>query len=335
MNKPNKKYIIAANRGGLCNRIQCIISVMRLSKILDREPLVFWENNFQCGCEFSDLFENEIKMINFCDYSKISGRKESKVFERIIPNGEEIYKYIILQDNALVLFEKELSQDYNKKSQESRQWRNFKFCDNPKKIREGILKVLKSLKITRDISQKVSELEKRYDFNKTIGVHIRRGDFVFIPNGISKISTDERFFLRMKDILRIKPKTKFFLCTDSKKTESKFIKKFGDRIICLKKRKRDRREKLSIKEALMELLLLSKNPHILGTYGSSFSEIAWWFGDCKSKLELIGKNSKEMEMFMSYNNKNKVFKRINKIYLSLKRMLFYKEQPIILRISLL
>ena len=40
-------------------------------------------------------------------------------------------------------------------------------------------------------------------------------------------------------------------------------------------------------EGLIDLLLLSKTKHILGTYRSTFNELAWWLGECKPKIEII------------------------------------------------
>ena len=37
-------------------------------------------------------------------------------------------------------------------------------------------------------------------------------------------------------------------------------------------------------DGFIDNLLLSKCSIIIGTWGSTFSEIAWWFGKCKSKV---------------------------------------------------
>ena len=37
-------------------------------------------------------------------------------------------------------------------------------------------------------------------------------------------------------------------------------------------------------DAFIELLLLSKCDKIIGTYASSFDEVAWWMSGCKSKV---------------------------------------------------
>jgi hypothetical protein len=37
-------------------------------------------------------------------------------------------------------------------------------------------------------------------------------------------------------------------------------------------------------DAFIELLILSKCATIIGTYASSFDELAWWMSGCKSKV---------------------------------------------------
>ena len=39
-----------------------------------------------------------------------------------------------------------------------------------------------------------------------------------------------------------------------------------------------------IKEDFIEMLLLSKNSHIIGTYLSTYTEVAWWFGGATAKV---------------------------------------------------
>jgi hypothetical protein len=42
-----------------------------------------------------------------------------------------------------------------------------------------------------------------------------------------------------------------------------------------------------IQNDFIEILLLSKCSHLLATLNSTFSELAWWYGGCKAKLDVI------------------------------------------------
>ena len=81
---------------------------------------------------------------------------------------------------------------------------------------------------------------------------------------------------------------KFFLCTEDEETEERFRKIFGNAIIYFPKKFRGRDNTNSIKEALIDLLLLSKCNIILGTFLSTFTEVAWWFSNCKAQIYIIG-----------------------------------------------
>jgi len=47
-------------------------------------------------------------------------------------------------------------------------------------------------------------------------------------------------------------------------------------------------DSLSLRGALIDLLLLSKNNIIIGTYFSSFTEVSWWLGGAKAKVIFPG-----------------------------------------------
>ena len=151
----------------------------------------------------------------------------------------------------------------------------------------------------------IEEFAERYDLKDCVGVHVRKGDYRFTVDRRDKVSSDEKFIKRMNEL----PESKFFLCTDSKETEKKFEEIFGDRIITFSKGDRKRSKTSAIREALIDQLLLSKTKHILGSYLSTFTELAWWFGGCKAKVEIIG----EEDLKESLRPKTLVQKIIRKI----------------------
>ena len=50
--------VVSYHRGGLCNRLKSLFSVMRMGE----EYGVAWPINSYVGCSFNDLFENEIEL---------------------------------------------------------------------------------------------------------------------------------------------------------------------------------------------------------------------------------------------------------------------------------
>ncbi len=86
---------------------------------------------------------------------------------------------------------------------------------------------------------------------------------------------------------------KFFFCSDNSDVQKYFIDKYGDRVITYDRQifnnpqlaESGHHDDIQITtDAFIELLILSKCATIVGTYASSFDEVAWWMSGCKSKV---------------------------------------------------
>ncbi len=106
---------------------------------------------------------------------------------------------------------------------------------------------------------------------------------------------------------------KIFLCGDNGDVLKHFENKYGDRIITHTQKKFNHphmaesgfnKSIQSTVDAFIDLLLLSKCDIIIGTYASTFAEVAWWFGDCKPKV-IIPEPYNLDESF-----KNRIFERL-------------------------
>ena len=96
-----------------------------------------------------------------------------------------------------------------------------------------------------------------------------------------------------REIDRLPKDQKFFFCSDNSDVYKYFAEKYPDRII-LYDRKIFNDPKLAesghhddiqiTTDAFIELLILSKCDKIIGTYASSFDEVAWWFGSCQAEV---------------------------------------------------
>jgi len=89
------------------------------------------------------------------------------------------------------------------------------------------------------------------------------------------------------------PNKKIFLCGDNKEVLNHFMEKYSERIIIHEQKKyshphlAESGHNDSIQtntDAFIDLLLLSKCSTIVGTYASTFTELAWWLSECKSKV---------------------------------------------------
>lgn len=298
-----EKYIICINCGGLGNRLKGLISVMRLSEKLARKHLLYWQNNQYCGCEFEDLFENKFSKINESELKKIK-KQDYELYNGSFVNSENPQKYLLFNTWKFVLLPGEIPPNINFISEiyPSEEGSNIDFEYNkvPEGMRIEIISYLKKLVPIQKIRETIDEFSQKNDISNYIGLHIRRGDNKFSVDGREEVSSDELFIEKIKSM----PDEKFFLCTDSTETETKFKELFKERIITYHKGNRKRSKKESLQEALIDMLLLSKTKHIIGSYLSTFTELAWWFGECKNKIEIVGiENVKQSPMPTTFYQK--------------------------------
>ena len=196
-------------------------------------------------------------------------------------------------------------------------WRLFvapeeeKYCDEYKTIDllyektpeyfvDKYLKILGRLKINPEIVEYVSEFTDAWD--KMVGVHIRSW---YCPK---KVFHSNEIF--EKEIDKLDADQKFFFCCDNSDVQKHFIDKYGDRVVTYDRQifndprlaESGHHDDIQLTaDAFVELLMLSKCATIIGTYLSSFDEVAWWMGGCQSKVIIPTPTNCEKEL-NDYNN---------------------------------
>ncbi|MEK6850858.1 MAG: alpha-1,2-fucosyltransferase [Nanoarchaeota archaeon] len=327
-----EKFIIAAPHPstGISNKIKSILSALRFSDHFSQKFLLYWPNNFMCPMEFSDLFETKVSRLSEKEWDSI--RKKGNAanctnYSDFINNKD---KSSIFNTWRLLTFPSDLPKNFAKVlPDDSGKNIDLEFERIPSALREEYLKYVRKLRPSKAIINAVNKFIKKNDIKKAIGVHIRRGDFVNYWDGRDKVSSDEKYFKKMSGVILKNPRTKFFLTTDSMETQKKFVEKFGKSIIISPNKNFNRGTKKATKDALVDLFILSKTKKIFGAYLSTFTEMAWWFGGCKQKVEIIGdkKSMQEVSRKNQENLQTKTFKaRIKKSIKSLlkKSFLFNK-----------
>jgi len=166
--------------------------------------------------------------------------------------------------------------------------KEYKYIDllydkTPKYFIDKYLKVIDQLKINNDILEYVENFSK--DWENTIGLHIRswycdrknwHSNSLF-ENAIDSLNSN----------------SKIFLCGDNKDVIDYFLEKYGNRVVIHDQEKYSHphlaesghnNDIQTNVDAFIDLLLLSKCDIIVGTYASTFSEVAWWFSGCNAKV---------------------------------------------------
>ena len=246
------------------------------------------DKNNTCGANFSDLFKNNFNELTPKELKKVNKKEVILYGADILEISDPPQKYLLSDTSRFLCFPGEIRNNFAKTFSDPKgNHLDFEFERIPKNLRKKILSHLNKIKPIKPIQNEVDRFTKKHNIKDVVGVHVRRDDFSVGVDELGKVSTDTKFFDKMDEILKEKPDTKFLLCTDCQKTENKFSNKYSGKIITFQKKNRDRTSVINTQEGLIDLLLLSKTKQSLGTYGSTFSELAWWFGGCKSKIYMI------------------------------------------------
>jgi hypothetical protein len=169
---------------------------------------------------------------------------------------------------------------------------DFLYEKTPEYFIEKYTGVLKKIEINREILDYANSFLE--DWSEVIGVHVRS----WWTDGNRSKWHDINFF--EKEIDKFDSTKKIFLCSDNDQVIKYFVDKYGERIILhdqkIHKRKYNSLETYHenvqlIADAFIDCLLLSKCNTIIGTWGSTFTEVAWWLGGCNSKV-IVTKSSK-------------------------------------------
>lgn len=149
---------------------------------------------------------------------------------------------------------------------------------------ETYLPYFENLKIDPEIVEYVDEFVDGWG-DDVVGVHIR--SWYCARNAWHSNELFE------KEIDKLDKDKKIFFCCDNGDIQKYFVEKYSDRIITYDRTLYNtgntsesglNTDIQSTTDAFIEMLILSKCSKWIGTYASSFDEVAWWLGGCKSKV---------------------------------------------------
>jgi len=269
-----KKYVVAYAHGGISNRIKCVVSALRWSAVLKRETALYWPQDHTCCCAFVDLFENKIIPINKNEYEKI------KKYSRFCLIGSQ---YTVLDTWRLLVFRNELRRSFGKVypkgfTEPGGGSIDFEYERIPEAIRKEFLIYFSMLLPVGYVRDQVSAFLRQFNA-RTVSVAIRTWNDYEKRARLFNIN-------KFHNVMDTFPEANFFVTSDSSDAVDMLKQKYGTRIMCYPKRTKmgDRSSPEAMQDALIDLLLVSKNKFLIGSYISTFSETAWWFGGCNAKV---------------------------------------------------
>lgn len=153
----------------------------------------------------------------------------------------------------------------------------------PQYFIDTYLPLFDKLMINREIVDYVNNFTENW--KDVLGVHVRSwycSKHVLHSNSIFEDEIDK--FDKDK---------KIFFCSDNSDVQSYFVEKYKDRIMTYDREiynnsvQAESGHNTNLQttiDAFIEMFILSKCTSIIGTFASSFDEIAWWLSGCKSNV---------------------------------------------------
>ena len=271
--------IIAANSGGLANRMRCIASCYKFSEDKTLTTGVVWKvlddyrrDNHILNCPFSLLFENKIE---YDSKKEVFGplyeyKSHCLLIEDVdnIPDNFNTFK-----SNCTVKFIKNDGRGRNI---------DFMYSKIPGNIRDKFINAFRMLRPHSELKEIIDSFSRENFDDDTISVHIRSWN--------RNAESSRRDYLHdlkkyEREMRLCSPHSRFFISSDSSEVLRYFreSEEWGKRVIFFD-RKTDldssRDHPGGVREDLIELYLLSKNRSLIGSHFSTFSEVAWWLGEC-------------------------------------------------------
>ena len=282
-------YIISASQGGLSNRIKCLMSSMKMAEKTGRHLLVYWPKDAACNCNFSDLFENKFNEISKADLKKIIEKEKIQICKEKKKRLNQSKRFLIIDDSQLVWFSPEKT--------------HLRYSKISEKAKKEISKYLSILKIKKSILENANKFVKKLPKN-FVGIHMRGGDFKTLKSGLGKVSTPEKFIECIEKELDENPSAMIFLSCEDEDIKKILREKFNKKIIVYPKKSKKREDEGSVVEAFIDQIILSKSKKIIGTFGSTFTEMAWFFGSCKQDV-VLAIDKEGLKEYLNYIKKQK------------------------------
>ena len=268
--------IVVRANGGLGNRMRVLAACIALSQKLSKEVEVLWVNNYELNCDYANLF---LPLEGIRVTHKTYIPKWNKIGLKLRANSiKRRYEHFDIH-----LRDKDIVEAYAIKSDLIQRIENAKtvYIDTCEHF-YGDHSFLSLLTPTPRVLQEVNRRMKEINTSNYCGVHIRRGD-----NEMSKMNSPTiEFIEKLKKLEKNDDSLYFYLSTDDRGEVRILQKMMGEKLYWFASGQHRDKPK-DIESALVDLLMLSKSKRILGSYWSSFSEVATQYGGIP--LEVIKK----------------------------------------------
>lgn len=274
MTRSSRRRIVSLTvepTAGLGNRMRAIAAAIELARRLACPLRLVWTRTPALGCRFDELFQ-PLPGVAVAEHSWTMSRIERGLGTRL-----GFYHYLTEPEIEL----RRRGGGFDDLAGVRRPY--LITCARFLDVRVQLEHPRPIDAITREVDRTAAAFTPH-----TVGVHIRRGENDPATHEPLTAPLDS-FLTAMRRQIDAEPRTNFFLSTDSPAEEVLVVAAFGSRIITLPK-SLDRRTPAAIRGALVDMLCLARTRAILGSYFSSFTELAAEIGG--SRLIVVRGNER-------------------------------------------
>ena len=271
--------IIVKPVGGLANRMRVIAASVQLAHEIGTTVQCIWESNNELGANYTDLFElsEHFSLRAPFRHRPKSSYQKTGLKHFIITLWNKMLGvdacYSMSNVDSIIAGEQNENADYHR----------FFDVISPLLAKDKIIFYTTGdyLADLHDVSlfNPVEEIRKVIESyalcfsNKTYGLHIRRTDNTWaIENSPLNL-----FRAIIESKIAEDDEVRFYLSTDDKETLQALKEEYGEHIL-IREKKYGRDSLDAMKDAVVDMWLLSKTQQIYGSYYSSFSEMAGLVG---------------------------------------------------------
>lgn len=247
--------------GGLCNRLRAIATGVAIAKNYHAPSVIYWNNSRGLKADYSELFKpiphDDVKLVENKQWLyNIKGKKDYLIRWPLLKIlfEQNVFNFSIYRDGEIY---RKLKMSYS---------RSFLLISCYPMCTKYTIQGM--FVPQDDIQNRIDEVVAGFS-ERTIGVHIRRTD-----NVVSIQSSPLEKFTSMMDAeIKKNSNTRFYVASDDDEVKECLKTKYPDRIITLMDDP-DRNSLEGMKFAVLDLFCLSKTNKIIGSVGSSYSQIA-------------------------------------------------------------
>lgn len=281
------QYIALRNTQGMCNRIKVLFSSLRFDAVKNEKLHMYWPVDGMSKTSFFSLFQ--------FDMFQIIEHNEPFLSE---PDREEYdigKKRVWRLDVADGEVPDGFTKAYPKTKTENAECIDLEYNRIPQNVRKAYGKYFEALKPSKKVRERMEEVQLPESY---VGVHIRLNDEWKQWNRSNGSGTRE--FIR---VMKKYPRdTKFFLASCDVKVAEKIKSAFPGRVLEL-----PGKDYLGDIDAIADLYLLAGSNELIVTFGSSFSEVAWWLGGAKAKVTVVGS-------FLQWRIQDAISRRLKRLF---------------------